>query len=63
MKCNHFQTGDRGQRYAVMFIDGDGKEQCFGWTDAADGGGLARSLAAHPTWKLSRIVDRRNGSN
>lgn len=51
-------TGDRGQRYQVMFFDGAGNEQTLGWTVDADGGGLVPGLKKHPVWKLSRIIDR-----
>lgn len=52
-------AGDKGQRYEVRYVDGKGEERVMGWTNAADGGGLAVSLKRHPIWKLARIVDRR----
>lgn len=53
------ETGDQGQRYEVRYADGDGKERVMGWTEAADGGSLVRSINKHPVWHSPRIIDRR----
>jgi hypothetical protein len=51
-------VGDRGQRYEVRFIDGDGEERVMGWTDQADGGPFAQAIRRHPVWHSWRVIDR-----
>lgn len=58
----HANVGDCGQRYEVRYIDDDGDEKVFGWTNEADGGALVKSITAHPVWHSPRVVDRHAGA-
>ena len=50
--------GDCDQRYEVWYIDGRGDKHIMGWTNTANGGGLASAIEKHPVWKLAWIIDR-----
>lgn len=52
------KVGDENQRYEVRCLDGNDKEMVMGWTDEADGGGLARSVELHPVWHNCTVIDR-----
>lgn len=59
-QCGRFNVGDKGQRYEVRYKDRDGVEHVFGWTDAADGGVLVKSINLNPSMAFPRVVDRRD---
>ena len=56
-RCDRFadRVGYKGQKYAVLFKDEDGKNCIYGWQNEPDGG-LAKSAALHPGWTDVRIV-------
>lgn len=60
------KTGDAGQRYEVRATAREdsslgkaGEQVVIGWTNAADGGGLARGARLWPAVKDVVVVDRR----
>lgn len=56
-RCDRFKdrVGYKGQRYAVIFADEDGKNCLYGWQNESDGG-LANSARLHPGWSNVRVV-------
>lgn len=50
-------VGDRGQRYEVRYVDGNGAEKVFGWSEQYPEG-FVRSINLHPTMHSPRVIDR-----
>lgn len=57
-----FKVGDKGQRYELRFIDGNGKECIAGWTDGADGKPFIEAINLHPAWHSPKIIDRQKSN-
>lgn len=56
---SHFQTGDKGQRYEVRYIEvTTGREKVFGWTTEADGGAMMEAIKKWPAARGGFVVDR-----
>jgi len=49
---------DTRQRYIVFARDDDGSEHVVGWSNAKDGGEVARIIRSEPAWTVSRVVER-----
>jgi len=66
VSCSHLPaTGDRGQRYEIRAAQREsGEEIVVGWTDAEDGGALARMARVWPYLRAEsvRVIDRQEAS-
>lgn len=50
---------DGRQRFMVYACQQDGPEMVIGWSNASDGGGVAKLIEGERGWKVTRVVERR----
>ncbi len=53
------ETGDRGQRYQVTYLEGRIGRRIFGWSETLEGAErMVDSIQKHPSWSQPVIIDR-----
>ena len=56
-----FKVADKGQRYEVRYIDGEGIERVMGWADEPKN--LVDAIKLHPSFHSPRVIDRQPKSS
>lgn len=48
-----------GQRYRVIYKDGEGTRRTFGWAGTAEAANkMVNAIRKHPSWRSPKIIDR-----